>query len=102
MPQPRREFLLSAATTLAAANLHGADGRAPNFVMIFLDDSGWADFHPFGNPAYKTPNVEGLASEGCQFHIFYVTQAVCSASRSSLLSGCYPGRTKIFGAIAPG
>ena len=38
-------------------------GRSPNFVIIFLDDSGWADFHPFGNPAYATPNVEtaGLA-----------------------------------------
>ena len=97
----RRQFLQSAASTLAAANLRGADGRPPNIVMIFLDDSGWADFHPFGNPSYKTPNVERLAAQGCQFHNFYVTQAVCSASRSSLLSGCYPGRTKVFGAIAP-
>jgi len=101
MTQSRREFLCRAATTLAAANLLRADSPPPNFVLIFLDDSGWADFHPFGDPTYKTPNVERLASEGCQFHNFYVTQAVCSASRSSLLSGCYPGRTKVFGAIAP-
>ena len=86
----------------AAAGLQGADtSRPPNFVLIFLDDSGWADFHPFGDPAYRTPNVERLASQGCAYHNFYVTQAVCSASRSSLLSGCYPGRTKVFGAIGP-
>ena len=75
--------------------------KLPNFVIIFLDDSGWADFHPFGDPAYKTPNVERLAGEGCRFNQFYVPQAVCSASRSALLSSCYPGRTKVFGAHGP-
>jgi len=70
-------------------------------VMIFLDDSGWADFQPFSTPSYKTPNVEQLAREGCCFHQFYVPQAVCSASRAALLSGCYPGRTKVFGAHGP-
>ena len=73
----------------------------PNFVIIFLDDSGWADFKPFGNPRYPTPNVDRMASEGCQFRNFYVPQAVCSASRAALLTGCYPGRTKMFGAHGP-
>ncbi|MGC9328321.1 MAG: sulfatase family protein, partial [Candidatus Hinthialibacter sp.] len=73
----------------------------PNFVIIYLDDSGWADFKPFGKPVYDTPNVNQLAKEGCRFNNFYVTQAVCSASRASLLSGCYPGRTKVFGAHGP-
>ena len=93
---------------LAAAGLgfppasRGASQKPPNFVLIFLDDSGWADFRPFGSPAYRTPNVERLASEGCRFNNFYVPQAICSASRSALLSGCYPGRTKVFGAHGPG
>ena len=102
MLQTRRDFLTNSALAMAAANLKGAaNGKPPNFVLIFLDDSGWADFHPFGDPAYRTPNVERLAGQGCAFHNFYVTQAVCSASRSSLLSACYPGRTKVFGAIGP-
>ena len=74
---------------------------APNIVIIFLDDSGYADFEPFGKPDYPTPNVKNLASEGCTFGQFYVPQAVCSASRACLLTGCYPGRTKMFGAHPP-
>lgn len=77
------------------------NSKLPNVVIIFLDDSGWADFQPFGIHTYKTPNVEQLAKEGCRFNQFYVPQAVCSASRAALLSGCYPGRTKIFGAHPP-
>jgi len=77
-------------------------GKPPNFVIVFLDDSGWADFKPFGRPAYRTPNVEQLAEDGCRFNNFYVPQAVCSASRAALLSGCYPCRTKVFGAHGPG
>ncbi|MCZ2080028.1 MAG: sulfatase-like hydrolase/transferase [Bryobacterales bacterium] len=68
---------------------------------MFLDDAGWADFRPFGKPDYPTPNVEGMAARGCTFNNFYVPQVVCSASRSALLSGCYPGRTKVFGAHGP-
>ena len=111
--QTRRDFLKTAALSVAALELPGicmgrTSGKLPNFVIIFLDDSGWADFKPFSvrspkdsSPAYETPNVEQLAKEGCCFHQFYVPQAVCSASRAALLSGCYPGRTKIFGAHGP-
>ena len=101
----RRDFFKqTTGATLAALGLPNTARAAstPNFVIIFLDDSGWADFKPFGHPSYSTPNVEKLAGEGCRFNNFYVPQAVCSASRSALLSGCYPGRTKVFGAHGPG
>ncbi|MFW5757929.1 MAG: sulfatase [Bacteroidota bacterium] len=74
---------------------------APNVVIIFLDDAGWADFEPFGQNKYSTPNLNKLAGEGRQFHNFYVPQAVCSASRSALLTGCYPERTGMHGAHGP-
>lgn len=84
------------------ASLKTASGRKkPNVVIVFLDDSGWADFKPFGKPSYPTPNVRKLADGGCRFNNFYVPQAVCSASRAALLTGCYPGRTKMFGAHGP-
>jgi arylsulfatase A-like enzyme len=73
----------------------------PNVVLIFLDDAGWADFHPFGDPSYETPHVQRLADQGGRYNSFFVPQAICSASRASLMTGCYPGRTKMFGAHAP-
>ncbi len=75
--------------------------KQPNIVIIFLDDSGYSDFTPFGQEKIETPNVQKLAEEGITFTNFYVPQAVCSASRSALISGCYPGRTKVFGAHGP-
>jgi arylsulfatase A-like enzyme len=75
--------------------------RPPNFVIILLDDSGWGDFSPFTPTSYQTPNVERLAAEGARFFNFYVPQAICSASRAALLSGAFPGRTKVFGADPP-
>ena len=73
----------------------------PNFVIIFLDDSGWSDFNPFTKTAYSTPNVDELAEQGCCYDNFYVPQAICSASRAALMTGCYPGHTKVFGAHPP-
>jgi len=93
-------LLLSAMFGLIACSAK-KEPLQPNVVIIFLDDSGWADFEPFGEVALETPNVSQLAAEGTAFHNFYVPQAVCSASRSALLSGCYPGRTKVFGAHGP-
>jgi len=102
----RREFLKATAFSLVSLGLpslgQGQTSRKPpNFVIIFLDDSGWADFQPFSSPDYRTPNVAQLAKEGCRFNNFYVPQAICSASRSALMTGCYPGRTKVFGAHPP-
>ncbi len=72
-----------------------------NVVLIFLDDGGFADFKPFGEPRYPTPHVTTLAEEGCRYYNFYVPQAICSASRAALLTGSYPGRTRVFGAHGP-
>ncbi len=103
--QKRRDFLKTTALGAASLGLspwsYTQEERPPNIVVIFLDDSGWNDFHPFGDPEYITPNVLQMANEGCQFTQFYVPQAICSASRAALLSGCYPGRTKVFGAHGP-
>src|SRR5690625_1409189 len=75
--------------------------QTPNVVLIFLDDAAFDDFSPFGNPLYRTPHVETLAEAGKSFYNFYVPQACCSSSRAALLTGCYPGRTKLSGALAP-
>ena len=89
------------ALPMAAGAQAAGSKRPPNVVIVFLDDSGWADFKPFGKPKYDTPHVKQLAAEGCRFNNFHVPQAVCSASRAALLTGCYPGRTKVFGAHPP-
>jgi arylsulfatase A len=102
MSTSRREFLKTAGAGLAMHSAGAAQTtKRPNFVIIFLDDSGWSDFRPFGKPEYPTPNVERLAKQSCAYHNFYVPQAICSASRSALMTGCYPGRTKVVGAHPP-
>ncbi|HXU10580.1 MAG TPA: sulfatase, partial [Candidatus Binatia bacterium] len=75
--------------------------RPPNIVVIFMDDMGYADIGPFGARGYATPSLDRLAKEGRVFTDFYVSQAVCSASRAALLTGCYNGRVGIYGALGP-
>jgi len=73
--------------------------RPPNIVVIFIDDMGYADIGPFGARGYTTPNLDRLAREGRRFTDFYVPQAVCSASRSGIMTGCYNVRIGIPGAL---
>jgi len=65
----------------------------PNVVIFFLDDAGYGDFSHNGNPTIRTPNISKLASDGALFTQFYTTSPACSASRYSLLTGRYPGRS---------
>ncbi len=65
----------------------------PNIVLIYLDDSGYGDYEHNGNPTIKTPNITKLKQSGINFTQFYVTPPACSASRYSLLTGRYPGRS---------
>src|SRR2546423_1335177 len=73
----------------------------PNIVIIFTDDQGYADVGVFGAKGFKTPNLDRLAAEGRIFRNFHVAQPVCSASRAALLTGCYPNRLGIHGALGP-
>jgi arylsulfatase A len=76
-------------------------GRPPNIVILFIDDLGYGDIGAFGAKGYATPNLDRLAREGRIFTDFYVSQAVCSASRAALLTGCYNNRIGILGALTP-
>jgi arylsulfatase A-like enzyme len=66
--------------------------RPPNFVVIFMDDMGYGDLGCYGNVVHRTPNIDRMAAEGMRFTDFYVTSGVCTPSRSSLMTGCYPRR----------
>ena len=73
----------------------------PNIVIIFTDDQGYADVGVFGAKGFQTPNLDRLATQGSIFRNFHVAQPVCSASRTALLTGCYPNRLGIHGALGP-
>ena len=75
--------------------------KKPNIIIMFMDDMGYADIGAFGAKAYPTPHLDQMAKEGRKFTDFYVTQAVCSASRAGLLTGCYNVRIGINGALGP-
>ena len=73
----------------------------PNIVIIFTDDQGYGDLGTYGATQFTTPHLDRLAREGIRFTHFYSAQAVCSASRAGLLTGCYPNRIGISGALGP-
>src|SRR5438552_1541344 len=90
------------ALTLSDGIVSGAQEPArPNFVIIFTDDQGYQDVGCFGSTNIKTPNLDRMAREGMRFTDFYVGQAVCTASRAALLTGCYPNRIGLLGALGP-
>ena len=89
-------FLLWAASSLMAAK------SPPNIVVIYADDLGYGDIGVFGARGFETPNLDRLARDGRIFRNFHVVQPVCSASRAALLTGCYPNRIGIHGALGPG
>ncbi len=75
--------------------------RLPNIVIIFTDDQGYADLGVQGAEGFATPNLDRMAAEGLRLTDFYAAQPVCSASRAALLTGCYPNRIGIHGALGP-
>ena len=91
---------LSALLAVLPSSVNAAPSP-PNVVIIFCDDLGYADIGPFGCTRYATPNLDRLAREGRRFTNFHVSEAVCSASRASLLTGCYNNRIGIFNALNP-
>jgi len=93
--------LLLAVTPLRLPATATVSPLPPNLVIIFTDDMGYGDVGVFGTKGYRTPNLDRLAAEGGVYRNFCVAAAVCSASRASLLTGCYANRLGIFNALMP-
>jgi arylsulfatase A len=97
-----RTLLLALGIVLTSLLSFGRSAeRPPNFVLIYCDDLGYGDIGPFGAQGYQTPNLDRMAAEGMKFTDFHTAAAVCSASRVALMTGCYPQRVGILGALGP-
>jgi len=93
-------FSLSACMSLAD-KIKPEPSDGPNVVLILTDDQGYRDVGVFGAPHIETPNLDRLAGEGVKLTSFYAAQAICSASRAAILTGCYPNRIGIHNALMP-
>ncbi|NEW83988.1 MAG: sulfatase-like hydrolase/transferase [Mariniphaga sp.] len=75
------------------------NNKKPNFIIILADDLGYGDIGCYGNSKILTPNLNLMAKRGVRFLDFHSNGAVCSPTRSALLTGKYPQRTGITGVI---
>ena len=73
--------------------------KQPNFLVIVTDDQGIGDVGCFGVPVARTPNLDRLAGEGVRFTQWYSNAPICSASRAAILTGKYPDRAGVVGAL---
>jgi arylsulfatase A-like enzyme len=95
--------LLLFALALLNGGVPAAAGEPKtNFVFILVDDLGWTDLGCYGSTFYETPNVDRLAAGGMRFTNAYAACPVCSPTRSSIVTGKYPVRTRITDYINPG
>jgi arylsulfatase A-like enzyme len=69
--------------------------KAPNIVFIMADDLGYADVSCYGRPDIRTPNIDALAARGVRCLQAYANSAVCSATRTALITGRYQYRLPI-------
>ena len=91
----KKQILLALTALLPALPPALAAERKPNIIVVFCDDLGYADIGPFGSKAHDTPVLDRMAREGMKLTDFYSTCPVCTPSRSSLLTGCYPRRVNM-------
>ena len=96
----RRDLLRGAAAgavTLALRDLEAAQpsSRPPNIVFLLADDLGFADVACYGRPDLGTPNIDHIAATGVRFLQAYANSAVCTATRTALITGRYQYRLRV-------
>src|SRR6476646_6456754 len=88
----RRAGLGSVALASGVRELYAQPARKPNIVFILADDLGYADVSCYGRPDLSTPNIDRLAASGVRFLQGYANSAVCTATRTALITGRYQYR----------
>ena len=105
MTQPAKllSLVLVLVSTFALRHAAGEDEQArPNIVIFLTDDQGWGDLACYGHPLIRSPNLDKFASEGMRFTQCYSACAVCSPSRSAILTGRTPYRNGVWRWIPDG
>ncbi|HOD83001.1 MAG TPA: sulfatase [Phycisphaerae bacterium] len=64
-------------------------------MIVYVDDLGYGDLGPFGSKTHRTPAIDRMAEQGMRLTDFYSTCSVCTPSRSSVMTGCYPRRVNM-------
>src|SRR6187551_4138371 len=78
------------------SSLKGAEpGPRPHIIFVLADDLGYGDVGCYGGKLVATPNIDRLAREGTRFTQYYSASPVCSPSRTGILTGLYPARSRI-------
>ena len=72
-----------------------------NVVIILADDLGYGDLGCYGNPRFKTPQLDRMAAEGVRLTQFNTPMPFCAPTRASLLTGRYPFRNGLATNPAP-
>ena len=67
----------------------------PNIIVMLMDNLGYGDLGCYGSRQHRTLHIDQLAREGVRFTSFYSTSGVCTPSRASLMTGCYPRRVNM-------
>lgn len=103
MPISPRKFslLIFLLACLASSAALARDIEKPNVIIIFIDDMGYGDVEFNGAKGPRTPNLNQMAREGMKFTDFYVGCAVCSGSRTALLTGCHYQRLSMKPVLFP-
>jgi arylsulfatase A-like enzyme len=95
------QLLLLLTFSLMQISFDASAEKPTNFILIYIDDMGYGDIALTGAIGYTTPNLDKMAASGMFFSRYYSPQAVCSASRAGLLTGCYPNRVGFRGCARP-
>ena len=99
MHETRRRDFLKMVPVAATAAAQSTPDRKPNFLVIVTDDHGIGDVGCYGHLEVRTPNLDRLAASGVRFTQWYSNAPICSASRAAILTGKYPDRTGVKGAL---
>ena len=102
MTKAARIMIYAFAIAMLSATCQATEPTAsPNVILVLTDDLGYSDIGCYGATKVKTPNIDRLAETGIRLTGYYVSQPVCTASRASLMTGCYANRVGMNGALNP-
>ncbi len=79
-----------------------AQDRRPNVVIFLADDLGWGDLGCYGNAVIRTPHLDAFSRQALRFTQGYSAGAVCSPSRSAIVTGRTPFRNGVYDWIPAG